>query len=369
NRLAAGRLGVVYGDAADAWQGKLSGSLLTSRNRNLLDGNEINESEGRRSTVDAEVDHRFTTGSVDHALIVAGTLENERFVTADVAFGGFSDQRRSRRHWSLTGEYKAGWKDRVIGDIAVRHDAFNRFRDATTLRASVLVKVSDAVTVGASYGAGIAQPTFFDLFGFFPGSFIGNPSLKTESSRGFETFIRYAHGSVSGSVTYFRQRLKDEIVGTFDPDTFLSSAASADGTSKRQGVEIEAGWTLGEAVRISANYSMLDASEPAFAGQLREVRRPRHSGSIALDGTKGKFTYGASIAYVGRRADTDFDTFQRVGLSSYWLAGTRVAFAVTPGVELFARLANAFDDRYQDVVGYRTEGRSAYAGIRLALGG
>ena len=102
-------------------------------------------------------------------------------------------------------------------------------------------------------------------------------------------------------------------------------------------------------------------------GHLREVRRPKHSGSVTLDGTRGKFSYGGSIAYVGRRADTDFDIFQRVSLSPYWLAGARIAYAVRPGVEIFGRVANAFDDKYQDVVGYRTEGRSAYAGLRLAI--
>ena len=368
NRIAAGRIGATYGRADDRWQAKMSGSLLKSRNRNLLAGSEVNESEGRRATVDAEGSHRFATGSIDHALVIAGALENERFATADIAFGGFSDQRRSRRHWSVTGEYKASWKDRVIGDVAVRRDEFDRFRDATTVRASVLVKASAAVTVGASYGEGIAQPTFFDLYGFFPGSFVGNPTLRTETSRGLEAFVRYASGTLSGSVAFFRQRLKDEIVGTFDFNTFLSSAANADGTSKRQGVEVEAAWRPSDALRLSANYSYLDASEPSFAGQLREVRRPSHSGAVTLDGASGKFTYGASIAYVGRRGDTDFDTFQRVRLSSYWLAGARVAYAVRPGVELFGRVANAFDDKYQDVVGYRTEGRSAYAGLRLAIG-
>ena len=82
---------------------------------------------------------------------------------------------------------------------------------------------------------------------------------------------------------------------------------------------------------------------------------------------KGKLSYGASIAYVGRRADTDFDRFERVSLSPYWLAGARLAYAVRPGVILFGRIANAFDDRYQDVVGYRTEGRSGYVGLRLAV--
>ena len=367
NRLSAGRLGVAYGAGDDAWQAKASGSLLNSRNRNLLDGSEINESEGRRSVIDAEVAHRFSSGSVDHAVIVAGSTERERFATADVAFGGFSNQQRSRQHLALTGEWRVTWSDRVITDLAVRRDAFNRFRDATSVRGSALVKVSETISLAASYGEGIAQPTFFDLYGFFPGSFVGNPSLMPESSRGFEASVRFQQGDFSASLTGYRQRLRDEIVGTYDPGTFLSSAANAEGTSKRQGVEVEAGWNLGEALRLAGTYSYLDASEPALVGHLREVRRPKHSGSVTLDGTRGKFSYGGSIAYVGRRVDTDFDLFQRVSLSPYWLAGARIAYAVRPGVEIFGRVANAFDDDYQDVVGYRTEGRSAYAGLRLAI--
>ncbi|MEO5578162.1 MAG: TonB-dependent receptor [Sphingomicrobium sp.] len=368
SRLAAGRLGLAFGEPTDAWQAKLSGSLLTSRNRNLLDGSEINESEGRRSTVDAEIDHLFTTGAVDHALIVAGTAENERFSTADVAFGGFSNQSRDRRHWSLTGEWRASVADRVIADLAVRRDVFNRFRDATTMRGSLLFKASKIVSVAVSYGEGISQPTFFDLYGFFPGSFVGNPSLRTETSRGFEGSVRYRKDKLVASLTAYRQRLSDEIVGTYDPDTFLSSAANADRTSRRQGIEAEASWSQGKALHLAANYAYLDASEPIVgAGHIRELRRPEHSGSLTVDGTIGKFSYGVSIAYVGRRADTDFDLFERVSLSPYWLAGARLAYTVRPGVEVFGRIANAFDDRYQDVVGYRTEGRSAYVGLRLAV--
>ena len=368
NRLAAGRVGLAYGATTDAWQANVSGSLLTSRNRNLLDGSEVNESEGNRYTVDAEVDHLFATGSVDHALIVAGSVENERFSTADVAFGGFSNQSRERRHWSLTGEWRARFYDRVIADVALRRDAFNRFRDATTIRGSLLFKVNGAISLTASYGEGIAQPTFFDLYGFFPGSFVGNPSLKAETSRGFEGSFRYSKGPFVASLTAYRQRLSDEIVGIFDPGTFLSSAVNAMGKSRRHGIEAEASWSKGKALRLAANYSYLDASEPSVrAGHIRELRRPKHGGSVTFDGTAGKFRYGASIAYVGRRADTDFDLFQRVSLSPYWLAGARVAYAIRPGVELFGRIANAFDDRYQDAVGYRTEGRSAYAGLRLAV--
>ena len=91
---------------------------------------------------------------------------------------------------------------------------------------------------------------------------------------------------------------------------------------------------------------------------------------LAADGEVGRLTYGWSLAYTGSRIDTDFESFpfKRVTLGSYWLAGARVAYDVAEGIQLFARAANAFDERYQDALGYRTEGRSIHAGIRLARG-
>ncbi|MEO7815238.1 MAG: TonB-dependent receptor [Sphingomicrobium sp.] len=369
NRIAAGRIGATYGEAGDPWQASLSGSILGSSNINLLDNDEINRTKGRRGVVDAQVSRGFATGTVDHLLIVAASAENEHFTASDIGFGGYTDQSRGRQHRALTGEWRATIAKGVVADVAVRRDMFNRFKDATTARASLLVHVTPVLSFAASYGEGIAQPTFFDLYGFFPGSFVGNPSLKTESSRGFELSAWVRHGAFAGSLTAYRQRLRDEIVGTYDPGTFLNSAANADGASKRQGVEAEASWSPLSALRIAATYAYLDASEPvAGTGQVREIRRPRHSGSITLDGVHGKLNYGASMAFVGRRVEKDFDLGRRIGLSAYWLAGARVGYSVRPGIELFARIANAFDDRYQDVVGYRTEGRSGHAGLRLALG-
>ena len=131
----------------------------------------------------------------------------------------------------------------------------------------------------------------------------------------------------------------------------------------------EVGWQIADKLRLSANYAYLHATEPAQfgPGQVTELRRPRHSGSIALDGVLGRLTYGASVAYVGPHFDRrDVPPFDVVSLRSYWLGGARVAYAVKPRVEIFLRAANAFNARYQDVFGYRTEGRSIYAGIRLS---
>ena len=369
NRLVAGQVWANAGSANSAWSGHLSASRLGSAKHNFFEGAPINQTSGGRTTLSGQLEHRFSTGGVAHQLIGAVDHENETFKARDTVYGGFTAQDRTRQHQSLTVEWRAKTGP-VVGDVALRHDRFNRFKDATTLRVSGLANVGGGVSVTASYGEGIAQPTFFDLYGFFPGSFIGNPSLHPESSRGVEASVRYRSNHTHASLSIYRQRLSDEIVDVFDPSTFLSSTINRTEKSRRSGVEAEFGWQLGDTLRLSANYSYLKATEPSSIGssQVRELRRPKHSGSVALDGARGRLSYGASIAYTGTHDDMNFDVFpfETVHLHSYWLGGARVGYAVSGRIELFARAANAFDARYQDVFGYRTEGRSLYAGIRLA---
>jgi len=368
NRLAAGRLWAAIGDESSTWNGQIAGSILGSSNRNFLAEEPLNRTQGTRRNISAQIERRLQTGAITHRLIVAAETERETFRARGEISGLSTDQDQSREHQSLTGE----WRSDVggfSGDLAVRRDWFNRFRDATNVRASILARIGGGFSVAGSYAEGIAQPTFFDLFGFFPNNFVGNPSLKPESSRGFEGSLRFRHGSVAASITAYRQRLHDEIVTIFPPPTFIGTAINRAGQSRRQGVEAELGWNLADRLRVDATYAYLDATEPeSDAGpQVRELRRPKHSGSIAVDGSAGRLSYGASVAYVGRHFDSrDTFPFDRVTLGAYWLAGARVAYAVRPGIELFARGENLLGQTYQDVFSYRTEGRAFYAGIRLA---
>ncbi len=370
NRLAAGRIWANFGSDNSPWVGQVSGSLLGSSNRNYLDDVPQNRTRGTRRILTAQLERRLTTGSLAHTLILAGDTERESFHARDTAFGGFTNQDRSRSHQAVTFEWR-GESRTVTADLAVRRDIFNRFRDATSVRASAQFRIGGGFSVAGSYGKGISQPTFFDLYGFFPNNFVGNPDIRPESSRGFEGSVRFRNGSAAASLTAYRQRLHDEIVTIFPPPTFIGTTVNLDSTSRRQGIEAEVGWTIDARLRLSANYAYLDATEPgALAGvQVRELRRPKHSGSIALDGTSGHITYGASLAYVGRHFDSrDTFPFDRVALGSYWLADARIAYEVRPGISLFARGTNLLDQKYQDVFGYRTEGRGLFAGVSFRAG-
>ncbi|HET9334951.1 MAG TPA: TonB-dependent receptor [Sphingomicrobium sp.] len=361
NRMAAGRLFVETGKR-DRSYAVASASLLGSSNRNYVDDNPLNRTSAKRRTLGLEGGHNFGK----HQLIAAIESERETFKVR----GDFPHQDQSRHHESVALEWLAQDFGPVSANVAVRHDIFSEFKDATTFRAALRVELGHGLALAGSYGEGIAQPSFFDLFGFFPPSFVGNPDLKAESSRGGEISLRYSAGILGGSATYFRQRLKDEIATVFLPD-FSSTTVNAEGRSKRHGVELEGYYYPSEALRLTVNYAWLDASEPDIGdAQLKEQRRPRHSGSVGIDGTAGRFIYGAAVAYTSERTDTNFDVIPsaQVRLDPYWLASARIACRIIDPLEIHVRIANAFDADYQDVFGYRTEGRSIHAGLRVALG-
>ena len=364
NRLQAGRLGLNWRPAS--WDLSLSASRLTSSNRNLLGDAEQNRTGGRRDTVGAQLSRSFLGGGLAHRLTGAAEWTGERFTASDIVYGGFTDQRRTLDQSALVGEWRGSRGAHVLS-LALRRDRFSDFSDATTARAGALVQIADGWSLAGSYGSGIAQPTFFDLYGFFPGSFRGNPNLKPERSRGGELSLRRTDGRLRGAATLFRQRLTDEIVERFDSATFLSSVENADGGSRRQGAELELSYTATSAVSLSAHYTFLDATEAAG----RELRRPRHSGAILADGASGRWSYGASLAYAGARLDRDFDFFpsRLVRLEPSWTANARLGWQLSESLELFGRVANALDSEREDVVGYRREGRTLHAGIRARLGG
>ena len=221
--------------------------------------------------------------------------------------------------------------------------------------------------LAGSYAEGIAQPTFFDLYGFFPGNFVGIRRSNRKARAGSRDRFASFAAAVQASLTAYRQRLHDEIVDVFDFTTFLSSAENRDGTSRRW----ESRWmSPGRLARSSASRPItLSQGDPT-----RRCRRPPAPGAAPAETQRlgiPRRGFGAmELRRVGRLRR--LPPRSRGGLSlrcgaarPYWLAGARIAYAVRPGIELFARGSNLFDTRYEDS-GYRTEGRGVFVGIRLA---
>ena len=218
----------------------------------------------------------------------------------------------------------------------------DRFANATTARGTVshiLLRSDSAQSrLHFSFGQGITNPSFFELFGFAPATFIGNPDLKPEQSNSFDLgWSQSFAANIAGQdtrwnvdVTYFAADLQNEITTIYDSN-FMSTPINLETDSKRSGVEVSADANFGENWQLGAAYTRLRARE----NRIEEVRRPRHSGQIRLSRNFANNRGRASIQFLhnGRRTDSEFiyaTPETRVDLQPYTLTNVGVSSNCNP---------------------------------------
>lgn len=313
-----------------------------------------------------------------HVLTLATDHEREEF--RQRAFSPDGDQQQSLEDTGVVAEYLAYIGSRLSLSVSARHDGYNRFKDATTWRATASYMLPPSGSrLHASIGTGSKAPTFTELFGYFPGTFTGNPDLKPERSTGWDAGLeqRFAAGAIVADLTYFHADLEDEIDGfvIVDQDNFIATAINETGTSRRKGLEFSLLADFSQHYSANLSYTYTDASQPGPGGtQQREVRRPLHSGTLNVTGRwlDSRLTADLGIAYTGERVDEYFPPYplpeERVRLSAYTLVNLAASYRLSSAVTLYARLQNALDSQYEDVYGYNTPGASGVLGLRLDFG-
>jgi len=319
--------------------------------------------EGQREHFDYQGSVRFGDQTLPQVLTLALEREELTFENKGPLPTSEENQTRKNDKTGLALEYRVRFASQTALTLSGRQDRHELFDDASTYRVTVAQPVGN-VKLRASAGSGIANPTFFELFGFIPGSFDPNPALKPEKSVGFDlgADVDLFDGAGQLSLTYFDADLENEIVSTFDSTTFRSSVANLDGKSRRKGLEVEGHWDVSADWTLAASYAYTDSKQPD--GQ-REVRRPRHvaaaSVSYSLPNQRGAVTLAAD--HNGQQEDTDFGSSTRVALKDYTLVRLAGSYALSPHVDLTARVENAMDQAYEEVYSYRASGGAFYVGV------
>lgn len=299
-----------------------------------------------------------------HTLTLAADYEVEGFRNATP--GGFVfDERREIEQVGLVGEYRyAGEAFDVTA--ALRHDANDLFRDATTFRVGAGYRLTDTTRLRAAAGSGVKNPGFFELYGFVDGRFIGNAALRPEKSKGWEVGIDQQLGdSATLAVTYFDSTLDGEIFTTFPAPDFIATPANRMTTSEQRGIEASLSARIAEQWSLDAAYSYLDAEENG----VREVRRPRHILSTALTWQAPGDAASATLV-VRRNGATPDVAFTdpsyvpvRVRLDDYTLVNLNARVQLSDRVAAFARAENLLDEEYEQVFSFVSPGRSAVIGV------
>lgn len=370
-RFFYGRLGGTLGLVDDVLEQKLEVAFTDTKRESFSAGTRETRREGDRVKFGTQSHLSFKTpdfAGAEHKLVAGYEREEASF---DKTEFGVSFARTVVEH-GFIGEYRLGLWDRLFLSGAVRRDKNEFFDNATTWRATAAVLVPEInARLHASYGTGVTDPTFDDLFGFNPGTFVGNPSLQPETSKSYDfgVEISLAEDRWVLDVTYFNADLENEIVSTFDPVTFLSSVANLAADSKRQGLEVSLTARPMQGLSLTGSYSYT-LSEDGSGSQ--EIRRPRHVASLngAYRFLQDRALVNLGIDYNGAQLDNRFFAAMapmRVTLQSYTLVNLSGSYAVSDGVELIARIENALDQDYEEVFSFQRPGIAGFLGVRAKL--
>ncbi len=339
-----------------------------SDHRNLVDGLEDSSSAADRTSVGYQAD--IAVGR--NLLSLAAEHERTQFEQRGAVSFADPNQNQETDTTSAIVDFQGRAGDRVTYLLSARFDNHSDFDDALTGRASIAWRASEALTLRANIGTGQKTPTFTERFGFFPRQFIGNSDLKPERSLSYDLGLIYRISNASSvELAVFEQDVTDEIDGfVFDPASSLFTAENLDTDSKRSGIELSTRWALSDNLGLDASYTYTDATE----NSSRELRRPRHAGNVQLDyafmKSRGRLSLAAD--YGGTRQDRFFPPWPNpsevVTLDNYWVVDLAAQYAISDSVTLFVRASNLLDTEYEQVFGYRTQGRATYAGVRASFG-
>ncbi len=332
----------------------------------------ITTNDSERTTYGYLGTWRFETPSLwmaKHALSGLIEKEIETFVPGGTLGDGI---KRERERLATALEWRGAFADQVFITAGVRHDDNSVFSDFTTWRLSGAWTLKAlGLRPHASLGTAVKFPEMFEQFGVFPILFAANPNLQPEESFGWDVGIEWTvNPKTALDLTYFHADLTNKIANSGDAPP-APTLVNKPGLSTRDGLELALRTRWTESLTATFAYTYLLAED---SDGVREVRRPRHAGRVDLAYVfaQGKGSANLGVVYNGTMTDNAFDAvFNPVTalLDEYWLVNAAVSYKLQRGVEVFARVENVFDQRYQEVFGFQSAPITAFAGLKLTFGG
>ena len=311
--------------------------------------------------------------------------EHERSSNASGPVGGSTTETdsfdASRNNVAYYSELLGTPDDRLSYTLSGRVDDNSDYHRFATYRIGANAGILPAVRLRASLSTAFNAPAFNQLR---PTLYtVGSPDLRPERIRSAE--IGFVTNSLAEpfqlSAMYFTQRFSDLIqYVNGGPPSYTGSYANLTGASSN-GYEAEVSLSPSTNWRGSASYTIVNprVTEVPSGYQGGDnvgdalIRRPSHSGSVVVAYSRPAGAgVGVALNFVGKRADTDFAQFPspRVTLPAYAkldLSGEiPIAMRSRGGLMLNARVENALNKRYEDVLHFAAPGRTVLIGARAS---
>jgi vitamin B12 transporter len=250
--------------------------------------------------------------------------------------------------------------ERLTLSAGIRSDDNDDFGRHTSWRVTALSQTPlDNVVLKIAAGTGFRAPSPYEI-GYNSGPWAYAPAadqaLSEEQSAGWELGLRDTSGALVWEVTYFDQDITDAII--FDLVGY-SGYVQIQGKSQSTGVEASASWQLSDRLAVSGFVSQLDADDASGAPL---PYRPGLTSQLSARYTDDRSNWMLTARQTADRVD-EFGG----DLKDYAVVDASYAYDITNNVKLSVRAENLANQKYTDIVGYRSPRRALYLGLNLTL--
>jgi len=303
--------------------------------------------------------HSFTLGAehrqehLDNAGLVGGSDS----MTHKAVFA--QDQIRLADDWSL-----------ILGARMDEHEEFGR---ETSPRAWVVWNTTPELTLKAGYGEAFRAPTLKQISPSYigaegPHTFLGNASVKPETSRSYEIGADWRSEQGTYTANLFRNDIDDLIYTNQIAIQGPRRTYQYDNMKKARinGLELTGSRELGGGFTLSSTINWLDARDATTKEKLDG--RPKHSATAALDWVSDQWGAHLALDYTGRQYLAGVQEQERA--PAYSLLSTSMSYQVNEQLALrlgVNNLTNLSLEKKSDLFGYVEPGRTGWLAVEASF--
>ncbi len=246
-------------------------------------------------------------------------------------------------------------------ELGTRYNHHSRYGDNQTYTISPSYVLQPGLRIVSSISSGFKAPSLYQI------SY--NTDLKAETSVNAEIGIDYKSNPVDARVIYFNRTINNGIDYNYIDYNFFNFIKQ-----KVNGIEVELNHRLPHNQWLSLNYTLLNGQE---TNQNRVtttdtitynylLKRPKHSVQLQYNiSFNTKWQCSLSGRYISSRYDVGGYATSDVKLGNYTLLNAHIQYNANKRILIYADLQNILEDRFQEIYGYNTIGRTIQIGFRL----
>lgn len=269
-------------------------------------------------------------------------------------------------------EAKLNLWDRLFGTAGIRQDEFNAVGSATTYRVTGgYLHHETGTKLRGSYGTGFRAPSINQLY--FPN--FGNPNLQPEKSQGLDVGVDQTlfNDRVILSAGYFWTRYRNLILSVFDPATctgpFFFCAQNV-GLARAQGFEGSAKFKLVQDQPWIRSLDLQFQYTYTSTNNLTEGQEGTRLPKWPLNQWSTILSYQPIEAlrtnlegrFVGQRYNNTGNTGS---IGSFYVFNFSATYEVNKQIQVYTRVDNIFNEKYEEVLYFGTAIRSVFGGVRM----